>query len=179
MNCALTTGFVLDCKDAMAGVKSVSFATLANYTALAAVVSSGTIQSWGSASNVFYKYEQLKETSSFTDGIMANPQTGGLYYEPSVVVVLPKLTATKRNEIRLLAKNVLVAIVELMDGTLVLCGQANGLDLTEGNGGTGTAAGDLNGYTLTFTGKEPLPHLYLSTALAAAVTSATTTSVAT
>lgn len=177
MACALTTGFILDCKDAMAGVKSVRFAPLASYTALAATVSSGSITAWGSASTVFYKYEQLKETSSFTDGVMANPQTGGLHFEPSVVVVLPKLTAAKRNEIRLLAKNVLVAIVELMDGTFVLCGQANGLDLSEGSGGTGTAAGDLNGYTLTFTGKEPEPHLYLTSALATAVTSATTTSV--
>jgi len=33
-------------------------------------------------------------------------------------------------------------------------GEVNGLDLTGGGSGSGTAFGDRNGYTLTFTGNE-------------------------
>ena len=43
-----------------------------------------------------------------------------------------------------------------------LLGQTRGLSLSGGQGQTGTAFGDLNGYTLTFTGQEPEPASELS-----------------
>ena len=43
--CALTTGFDLDCRDAVGGVKSVRFANLDDYLALTPVVSAGAITS--------------------------------------------------------------------------------------------------------------------------------------
>ena len=42
-------------------------------------------------------------------------------------------------------------------GKFFYLGQQNGLSLSGGSGATGTAFGDMNGYTLTFTGQEPLP----------------------
>lgn len=161
MACALTTGIALDCKTAIGGVKSVRFTSLANYLALSGAVSGGQITAFGSASTVFFKYDQLKETSSLTDTFVVTRSTGGLHYTPSVTVVLSKMATNKRNEIKLLAQNLVVAIVETHDtdangnfGYWVV-GAANGLDLMEGSGATGTAAADLNGYTLKFDGIEP------------------------
>jgi hypothetical protein len=57
MSCALTQGFTLDCKTAVGGIKSVRFASLSDYQGLAAVVSTGAIQSFASATGVFRKYE--------------------------------------------------------------------------------------------------------------------------
>lgn len=166
--CALTTGFSNDCKDAIGGVKSIRFASLANYTALNATVSaSGEITAIGSASTVFYKYGTIKETSMMNEPIVATTATGGLHYTPQVTIVISRLSTAKRNEIRLLAKNKLVAIVELMQeestgvSEYYAVGVSNGLELTEGASGTGTAAADLNGYTLTFSGIEPAPMLKL------------------
>ena len=175
MPCALTTGFVLDCKDAIGGVKSVRFATLANFTALNPTVASGEITAIGAASTVFYKYDQLKETSSFTDNIVSTINTGGLHYSPSLTVVLPKMTTSKRNEIKLLAQNRLVAIVETMDATPLYwtLGAYNGLELSEGSGTSGVAAADLNGYTLTFMGLETEPIMKISSALIASITNST------
>jgi hypothetical protein len=182
MPCALTTGFALDCKDAIGGVKSVRFAKLSAYTALAATVSSGEVTAFGSASTVFYKYDQLKETSSFSDDIVATINTGGLHYAPKLTVVLPKLRTAVRNEVKMLAQNRLVAIVETMDATPTywVLGGYNGLELSEGSGGTGTAAADLNGYTLTFMGLETEMAQALnpsSGTVAAMLTSITSTSV--
>ena len=42
-------------------------------------------------------------------------------------------------------------------GQFFYIGQENGMTLSGGSGATGTAFGDLNGYTLTFTGDEPFP----------------------
>jgi hypothetical protein len=42
-------------------------------------------------------------------------------------------------------------------GQFFYLGQENGMTLSGGTGQTGTAFGDLNGYTLSFMGDEPFP----------------------
>tara|TARA_Y100001938_G_C7867319_1_gene318559 strand:+ start:48 stop:593 length:546 start_codon:yes stop_codon:yes gene_type:complete len=179
MPCALTTGFTLDCKDAIGGVKSVRLTTLAEYEALAPAVANGKISSWGSASTVFFKYDQLKETSSLTETINSNVQNGSIYYTPEVTIVLSKLESDKRNEIKLLAQNRLVAIVETNDETpkFFVVGVTTGLEVSAGTSATGTAYADLSGYNLTLSGLEAAPMLQLDPAdatLADDVTSSTT-----
>lgn len=180
MACALSTGFVLDCKDAIGGVKSVRFATVAQWNALTPTISSGEVTAVGAASLVFLKYDQLKETSSFTDNWVATRNTGGVHLAPSVVVVLPKLKTNKRNEIKMLAQNRLVAIVETMDATPTfwVVGAHNGLDLMEGSSQTGTAASDLNGYTLTFGGLETEQAYSISSAIVTSITNTSQASMA-
>jgi hypothetical protein len=179
MPCALTTGFTLDCKDAIGGVKSVRLTTLAEYEALDATVSGGLITAWGSVSTVFFKYDQLKETSSLTETINSNVQNGSIYYTPEVTIVLSKLDDTRRNEIKLLAQNRLVAIVETNDETprFFVVGVTTGLEVSAGTSATGTAYADLQGYNITLSGMEAAPMLQLDPAtstLADDVTSATT-----
>ena len=179
MPCALTTGFTLDCKDAIGGVKSVRLTTLAEYEALAAVVANGKVTSWGSASTVFFKYDQLKETSSMTETINASAQNGTVYYTPEVTIVMSKLESDRRNEIKLLAQNRLVAIVETNDETprFFVVGVTTGLEVSAGTSATGTAYADLQGYNITLSGMEAAPMLQLDPAdatLADDVTSSTT-----
>jgi|TARA_R100000084_G_scaffold38238_1_gene15325 NCAIR mutase (PurE)-related protein len=179
MPCALTTGFTLDCKDAIGGVKSVRLTTLAEYEALDASVANGKISSWGTPSTVFFKYDQLKETSSLTETINSNVQNGSIYYTPEVTIVLSKLESDKRNEIKLLAQNRLVAIVETNDETpkFFVVGVTTGLEVSAGTSATGTAYSDLSGYNLTLSGLEAAPMLQLDPAdatLADDVTSSTT-----
>jgi len=179
MPCALTTGFTLDCKDAIGGVRSVRLTTLAEYEALAAVVANGKVSSWGSASTVFFKYDQLKETSSMTETINASAQNGTVYYTPEVTIVMSKLESDRRNEIKLLAQNRLVAIVETNDETprFFVVGVTTGLEVSAGTSATGTAYADLQGYNITLSGMEAAPMLQLDPAdatLADDVTSSTT-----
>ena len=168
-NCALTTGFDLDCRDAVGGVKSVSFASLADYLALTPVVTAGAITSI-TATATFYKYEQLKETSSMTETINGSSQNGTVYYTPEVVVVLSKLDVDKRNEIKLLAQQRLVAIVETNDGSYWIVGYENGLELNAGTSATGTAFADLSGFSLTLSGLESEPMVSISASDAASIT---------
>jgi hypothetical protein len=172
-SCALTTGFDLDCRDAVGGVKSVRLASLEDYTAMVATLAAGAITGWTTAALDFYKYDQLKETSSLTESINGSSQNGTVYYTPEVVIVLSKLDVTKRNEIKVLAQQRLVAIVEGNDSSYWVVGYQNGLELNAGTSATGTAFGDLSGYSLTLSGMEAEPMLSIAQAEVDLVTSAT------
>lgn len=155
MSCPLTQGFVLDCKDAVGGIKSVRFASLSDWEAQTPVYASGVV-TVTPVGNVFWKYEQLKETSSLTETINSSPQNGTVYYSPEVTVVLSKLAATTRNEIQLLAQNRLVAIIETNQEvpTYFVVGVTTGLEVSAGTSATGTAYADLQGYSITLSGME-------------------------
>ena len=168
MACALTQGFVLDCKESVGGIKSVRFVEFDNVASIAYAAGVATLTMV--ASKKFWKYAQVRETSSFTETITANVQNGTIFYQQELTVILNKLAAATRNEILLLAKNRLMAIVEDMNGNFWLLGAKNGLDITGGNSATGTASGDRNGYTLTFVAQEADPMWSVSSAAISALT---------
>ena len=169
MACLLTQSFPLDCRDAVGGVKAVRFASLAQWTALGASVASGEVQSFASASAVFYTYAQLKETSFMSDNGTGSMQAGTYFYTPTLTVVLPKLSASAAREIKLLAQNRLVALVESNDGAIYVLGASNGIEVVTATGASGTAFGDFNGYTIAFEGREKEPFYTVSLALADSV----------
>ena len=168
MACALTQGFVLDCKESVGGIKSVRFVEFDNVASIAYAAGVATLTMV--ASKKFWKYAQVRETSSFTETITANVQNGTIFYSQELTVILNKLAAATRNEILLLAKNRLMAIVEDMNGSYWLLGAKNGLDITGGNSATGTASGDRNGYTLTFQAMEADPMWSVSAGSISAIT---------
>lgn len=172
-SCALTTGFDLDCRDSIGGVKSVRLASLEDYTAMVATVASGAITGWTTVALDFFKYDQLKETSSLTESINGSSQNGTVYFTPEVTLVLSKLDVTKRNEIKVLAQQRLVAIVEGNDSSYWVVGYQNGLELNAGTSATGTAFGDLSGYSLTLSGMEADTMLSIAQAEVDLVTSTT------
>lgn len=153
MSCALSQGYLLDCKDSLGGLKSVYFiekGNIASYTEAAGVVTGITLD----AGKYFFKYELVKETSSFTETVTASVQNGTIFYAQELSVILNKLQANTRNEILLLAQNSLVAIAEDRNGKYWLLGKDGGLDISGGTAASGVAAGDRSGYELTFSGQE-------------------------
>lgn len=153
MSCALSQGYLLDCKDSLGGIKAAWFIAHADVTAVteaSGVVSAVT----KSAGKVFYKYQLVRNTSSVTENITSSVENGTVFYAQELSIILNKMQANTRNEILLLAKNNMMVIVEDANGKYWLLGRGNGLDLSGGNSGSGTAQGDRNGYTLTFSGGE-------------------------
>ena len=153
MACDLTQGDTLDCKDSLGGIKAVWFISSANVSSI--TEASGIVTTITKASGkVFYKYELVKNTGSLTETITASVENGTVYYAQELSIVLNKLQANTRNEILLLAKNNLVAVVQDANDKYWYLGRVQGLDITGGTSATGTAQGDRSGYTLTFTGGE-------------------------
>jgi hypothetical protein len=92
----------------------------------------------------------------------ASIENGSLYYTPEVTFTINKLQVAVRNELRLLARNRLLVIVQDNNNRYWVLGAANGLEATAGTAGTGTAFGDRSGYEMTLTGMEPDPMLLIA-----------------
>jgi hypothetical protein len=153
MACALTQGYTLDCRESLGGIKAVwliAYANVSSVTEASGVVSAIT----KAAGKVFYKYELVKNTGALTETVTASVENGTVFYAQELSIVLNKLQANTRNEILLLAKNTLMAVVQDANDKYWLVGRYTGLDVTGGTAATGTAQGDRSGYTLTFTGGE-------------------------
>ena len=153
MACALTQGYTFDCKDNIGGLKSVWFI---GYNDVASVTeASGVITAITKASGkVFYKYQLVRNTASFTENIAGSIENGTVVYNQELLIVINKMQTSMRNEMLLLAKNNMMAVVEDQNGRYWLAGRFNGLDLLTGSVSTGLAQADRNGYSFTFSGGE-------------------------
>lgn len=160
MSCDISSGFVLGCRDNTGGIKNLYIlsGSITNTTGTEGLITSIT------GSGVFYKFELFRQTSNFSEAINSTPENGTVFYEQSVTAVFFKLQSATRNKVKVLAQNPdLKIVVETNNGAsdgvgqFFLIGEDTGAQLVTGTGATGTAFGDLNGYTLTFTSQEPEP----------------------
>ena len=175
--CDITSGFSLGCRDNTGGIT--------NLYILSGSITSVTDASEGLISGItgsgeFYKFELFRQTSDFTENITSTPENGTVFYEQTVNAVFFKLQSSTRNQVKVLAQNPdLKMIVETNNGSVDgvgrywLLGEDRGMQLLSGTGATGTAFGDLNGYTLTFTGQEPNPASEISGSLGDALSGIT------
>ena len=153
MSCALTSGYTLDCRDSMGGVVEIYFIEAGNVTSTTEVSGNITVVTKASG-KVFRKYEQDQDTAFFVENINSNVQNGTISYQQELTIVLNKMATATRNELLLLNKNRLVAVVKDNNGAYWLLGRTRSLYATGGNSGSGTASGDRNGYTFTYTAME-------------------------
>ena len=168
MACAITSGYTLDCKDSTGGLVEVYFINKGDVSTM--TEASGVITALTKATGKqFYKYELPKQTSSLTETITGSIENGTVFYAQELVIIVNKLTVAVRNQIKLLAQATLLAVGKDQNGRYWLIGYQNGIDLTTGTSGTGTAYGDRSGYSLTFTGAEPQPMFEVEASVAAAL----------
>jgi hypothetical protein len=150
-------------KNNVGGIKAVF---IANHTEVTGTtLETGTVYTGSTAEQVisiamatgkkFWKFDTVKETSSFTQSTTANIQNGTLSFVPNVSLIFNKLDAASRNIIQMLALSLMDVIVLDSNDKLFYLGRVNGMDLTAAEMGSGVAQGDRNGSTLTITGAEP------------------------
>ena len=161
MACDISSGFTLGCRDNAGGIKNIyilsgSVTTVTGYQ-------SGLITDI-SGDGIFYKFELAKQTGDYTETLNASTENGTVFYEQAVNAPFHKMQSATRNQVKVLAQNPdLKVVVETNNGAedgvgkFFYLGQDNGLTLSGGTGASGTGFGDMNGYSLTFTGQEPLP----------------------
>ncbi|QDP46699.1 MAG: hypothetical protein Unbinned6316contig1000_43 [Prokaryotic dsDNA virus sp.] len=166
----LTKGRGLDCQRIAGGVKAIYFSV---YSDLGDTdwaydgthpLEIDTID-WNSKS--IYKYVMPLGVASVSDAITGSTENGTIFYTPTVNIMLNRLTKEDQNQIKLLGQTKVRTFVELNQEyanghpVILAVGWKNGLELNTGSMDTGAAFGDRNGYTLTFTGLEPLPMAFL------------------
>lgn len=155
MSCDITSGRSLPCKDGIGGIKNVYFA---NYGGVAVTEEADdSIVATQFTGDTFYKYDINNGASSLTQNIQSNRENGTTAFEQVLELTLPRLSKEDNLQVKLLAFGRPHIVVEDYNGNFWLVGKENGADVTGGSIVTGTAMGDLAGYTLTFTAVERKP----------------------
>ena len=162
MACTLiTAGIARGCKDNVGGIKTVWLLPKVQIASIASVAGSGVITAITTTGTTpvpkFKRFEMNKNSSNWVENIQSNVQNGSVGYEQVLTMIFSKNEATKRNVIKLLGTNELVALVLDLNGTYWYLGETAGLDVTAGSSASGTAMADLNGWTITLGSNEPEP----------------------
>jgi len=159
MACTLTvTGRSLPCRDALGGVKKVWIAPFTD--AMWSDVSSGEIPD-SVAALTLHDYVSPKNSSSLTQTVNSSVENGTVFYTQVLSLVLNKPVAADITEVQELGKGRLAIVVQDNNDNYFVLGHTRGCELTGGSVATGTAIGDLNGFTLEFTGEEGIPAPFL------------------
>lgn len=113
----------------------------------------------------FYKFQQLAQTAQAIETIQGSDENGTVFYEQSVELFLNKMQASVRNMVKVLAASRCIVITADRNGKYFMYGATLGLTAAEGEGNSGKANGDRNGYGLFLRGAEPEPCFEVSSSL--------------
>lgn len=177
-SCFISEGYELDCRNASTGgIKAAwilgnSGNTISGFTSN---VDEQIISITGTG--VFYKFELVKQSSSFSEAITVNTTAQSVVFQPTLTLNLPKFNAKLRRLFQeLVAQNNIFAIVRDNNDRYWSVAFANGALVSAGSVETGTAYSDLNGLSaLTIVGGEPnaTQEILVTTTLAAVMTGIT------
>jgi len=177
MSCYISSGHTLDCRNASTGGVKTLWVLGGAGNAITGVTSTQTGGITAIAgTGTFYKYELVKQSSSFTEELQVNETAQSVVFVPSLVVTLPKLDQILRTKwFDLIKPNDLIIIIEDNNGRYWLVGQENGLTVSAGSMLMGQAYNDANGVTFTISGGEPNPSMEIdvTTTLQAVMTGIT------
>ena len=109
-------------------------------------------------------YVSPKNSSSFTQTVNSSIENGIVFYTQTLSLVLNKPVVADVVELTELGKGRLAIIVQDTNDNYFVMGHTRGAELSGGTLTTGTAVGDLAGYTLEFTAEEGIPAPFWDTA---------------
>ena len=155
MGCTQTlSGLAKDCSPSMGGIVEVYIANFSDVTSKTVTdgkISAITMASLGGTPETFAKFKTYyfpKNTGSLTSTY--NVADGGNKYVSSdLVLQFSRMETAKRVEITALAVSDLAIIVKDANGKYWYLGYDDAVNLSAGDGQTGTARGDANRYSIT------------------------------
>lgn len=149
MACAQTlSGLTNDCAASMGGIVEVYIANHADVTGITLTdnkVSAITLDT----GKKFKKYAFPRNTGSLSSNYTIDETTGARFVASDLVLQFNKMDTTKRIEIVALAQGELAIIVKDANGTFWYLGKDAPVKATAGDGLSGTARADRNGYSIT------------------------------
>lgn len=163
MACNLTAGRAIPCKDVVGGIKAAYFV---NYGDLGTLTLTNDEVTNMSGTFSAYKYE-LKGASNLEQSFNSSRENGTTFFEQTLTLQFTKLTKEDNKELKLMAYGRPHVVVQDYNDNCFLMGADHGAEVTGGTIVTGTAMGDLSGYTLTLTAQEILPANFIAGATAA------------
>lgn len=142
------TAILRDCSPSMGGIIEVMFANkedVQEVTLTEDMVNAITMAN----GKKFVKFQFARNTGSMSSNYTIDPTTGVKFVTTDLVLVFNRMETSKRVSIKALIQNDLVAIVKDANGKYWYLGYDEALNATAGDGMTGTARADRNGYSVT------------------------------
>jgi len=163
MACDITRGRLIDCKDQIGGLKAIYICKAYNNNISAVATISSTEMTdagfdvWSAASGsktIVFKYDLVPNLSSMTVNVTSDNANGTTFFNQTLSVTLQKIDHDMTNELRLMAYARSQIFVQDENDNVFLLGIDGGCYVTGGTVITGTAKGDLTGYTLEWGAEE-------------------------
>ena len=153
--CAIVSGYALDCKDTVGGIKAIYITELANIASEVENASGLVTAITMAPGKKFWTYAlEPRGQNNFTQTIQASANNGTVAYEQALTANFVKLQFETQIKLQNIIKNRTAVIVLTQDGSYFLFGKLNGMEVTGGTGASGTAMNDFQGYTLNLTAME-------------------------
>jgi len=150
--CLMATGRKLPCKDVVGGIRTIYFADYGTLGTL--TITAGTLTAISGSGTNFYKYD-VKGGNNLEQVITSSDDNGTTFYGQTVTAVLTKMDVATQVEIQKIVSQRPHVFIEDNNGNYFAVGLTRGCNVN-GTISTGTALGDMNGYTLTVTAEEPI-----------------------
>lgn len=149
MACAQTlNGIINDCAPSMGGIVEAYIANFADVTGV--TVTDNKVSAITLASSAkFKKYAFPRNTGSLTSNYTIDDAAGSKFVVSDLVLQFNRMETAKRIEITALAQGELAVIVKDANGKFWYLGKDAPVKASAGDGLTGTARADRNGYSVT------------------------------
>jgi hypothetical protein len=168
MSCDIIGGRTEQCKDAVSGLHAVylinygdldlpslnQYGTGDNTDQIVSVLSDGLTFN-------IYKFE-LKGANSFEQTINSSRENGTTFFEQTLSIQLKRQDVKSTKNVKLISYGRPRIIVHARGDQFFLMGLDQGCDVTAGTISSGSALGDYNGYSLTFTAQEEIPANFIN-----------------
>ena len=149
MACSQTLkGLVNDCAANMGGIVEVLIANHADVTAVTLTDNKVSAITMASGAT-FKKYGFARNSGSLSSNYTIDEANGSRFVVSDLVLVFNRMETTKRIEITALAQGELAVIVKDANGKYWYLGYDAPVRASAGDGLTGTARADRNGYSVT------------------------------
>ncbi len=152
MSCDISLGRKEACKTNVGGLKAVYFINYDPTLLSGATITSDEITALTSSTDA-YKYELKGDNNTFEEANENSRDNGTSFFTQTGALVIKVQDAATQAELTLLSYGRPHVIVEDNNGKFRLAGAENGVEVSVSTA-TGGAMGDLNGYNLSFEGKE-------------------------
>lgn len=142
------TAILKDCSPSMGGISEALFANKEDVKEVLLtedIISAITMES----GKKFVRFQFPRNTGSMSSNYTIDQTTGVKFVTTDLVLVFNRMDTQKRVAIKALAENDLVGLVKDANGKWWYLGYDEPLNATAGDGLTGTARADRNGYSVT------------------------------
>lgn len=157
-NTVTLNGIDARCETSAGGIKRVLIANIDDVNEITIDPTTSIITAIDAAGK-FAEWKFRKNTGSLSTSLASDPAIGNTTVTTELNLQFTKAEAVKRLEIQSAINAAAIVIVEDMYGQYILLGNENEVVVSAASMVTGTAAADLNGFTLTLQDiSTELPH---------------------